>query len=358
MLEMPVELDERSSIVPLVYMLSGPESPLTTSGVQEMDGTSLVAGLFERFGADFGLTEYKRTPPDLDLDPVYVDMIDAAPAGGIARNPDGPWIWCSECERPKFWYGIALTNETGALYLIGNQCAERFFGVDRARSARSAWKSRLEMQRAKERFRRCRNVAAAVRDDLKPFRKASTWQALDGARRQLRRSAPDLLIRLASAVANNDGVLTVMEPFVDTQGKSQLARRSIGRLAGASILGEVGTEKIAADSAHDAIQNVCAANDLTTLSAFDLNSLAQGMEDAATEMLTCIDSATAAHRFFDESNLTRVAAFAQQMRRLYQIEVGIGVLECLRGGKHYRVDAFEKLDVPSCDHVRAFCSGK
>jgi hypothetical protein len=149
-----------------------------------------------------------------------------------------------------------------------------------------------------------------------------------------------------------------MEPFIDTQGKSQLNRRSIGRLAGASILDEIGAEKIAADKAHDAIRNVRDAADVTTLTASDLNSLAQIMEEAVAQVYSRIESARTAHRFFDAPNLNRVATFAQQMRRLYQIEVGSNALECVRGGRRYRIDGFEKVNVPGCDEVRVFCSGK
>ncbi|WP_374648989.1 hypothetical protein [Rhizorhabdus sp.] len=303
----------------------GPIAPQSaenwTDAPNEIDIRPLVENIMNRFGADFGLQRYCRTPPDRSIDPIFIDEISLYPSGGKSKNPDGPWAWCSECERPKFWEGIAITNGHGDLYFIGQRCGESFYGKERVRAARQVWRSGLDMRRAVERFAAARGRLDEYASDIAIVRKSKSLENLDAARQMLRAAGGDLRTRLESNITNNDGDLIVQRPFVDARGQTQLAKHRLGPLRGAGLLSRPGYERALADQLETAAEVVAGITDPLSQTASSLQAAAKSVEDAAKKLVEAWDAAARAHEFFEATNLDRIAEFSEQMRRHYTVSV-------------------------------------
>ncbi|MEO7470149.1 MAG: hypothetical protein ABIV36_24365 [Sphingobium limneticum] len=279
--------------------------------IREMDPDPVVSDLIGRLGDRFGLKRYSRVPPDRSVDPIYVDEIDVTPAGGLMHNPDGPWIWCSECEKPKFWKGIAITNPDGDLFLIGETCARSFYGGDRVSAARNTWRADREHRRALARYEAVSAVAYSAMLDGRFAQWPAPPESLTAARCRLG-AIGDLAFRLKAHLALEGGSIVIQDSFVDHQGKTQMRRRSLGRFKGIALLAPERTEVAAGKRLEAAAQAVLKAGDHTSLPTASLDRLSKAVVEAGRDLAATYAAANSAHQFFDADNLARLVEFADR----------------------------------------------
>lgn len=239
--------------------------------------------------------------PDPDETPLVVAQYDVTPKGGAASNPQGPWIWCSHCQKPTHWHGFVVQQSTGSRHLIGQDCARQHYGAERFDVAHRAYR---EIEKRGELLRRISKLKAAADEIIEEVRLTLTSDAyaeIKRKRAELHAACPDALLRLASSVLS--GGLTTHETIVDVDGKSQAQLIPLGAVDGAELIsGNFENAAQLAISLFESIQDLNASDQTNP----QLTKILKEIGYSLKSLMEAREGLSAAANFFSERNLSRL----------------------------------------------------
>ncbi|UAJ11051.1 hypothetical protein [Polymorphobacter megasporae] len=298
---------------------------MTGSAERRLDDSQLVRTAL-RIDDPGSVAGYTRDRSDPTQAPQIVAEYDLTPPGGRRSSPEGPWFWCSHCQKENHWRGLLVGGAEGRRHSIGHECAAAHYGFSYA-SAAKAFADELKRKGALARLGRIIASAPSIETGIASILKSEGLKALDLKRQEIQQASPPMAA-LLSAAALSDAALvedvTVPDPeaeakFTRREGSrperpfTKVERRSLGRLQGAWLLR---TQDDCRDRLLMLRRAMTAAVELDLLdtnsaSTSRIVAVVRGVEQAHVSAREALRGARSVAEFFHHENVVRMSRWSE-----------------------------------------------
>ena len=277
---------------------------------------------------------------------MIVGQYNCTPEGGRSRNPDGPWIWCCQCQMPKDWKGYVVEDCNQVRYLIGGNCGQQHYGALRFGAAKRAFHSFGKREDAIKRLNVIASAASEILSEIDNLVSCPALQKIESKRAEMQSACPDLVMRLSSVSLT--GVLSAHEPSRNERGDVSAILVSIGPLLGSSLI-QLEIRSIAEDARQSIRDAQIAIENVESLMTADIVKFHNKVGKFLNELLKYRDRMKDAPVFFSKSNVSRLERWSRPYaRNFFSVNMddtgGLIINDSSRGIR--KIDPLESLNVP------------
>ncbi len=288
--------------------------------------------------------------PDPDADFLIVGRYNKAPAGGRLRNPNGPWIWCSHCQKPTHWEGFVIKAPNDTYHLIGGDCGKLHYGTKRFGAAHGKYLAHEKRKKLLSDLGKIQAVVGEVLSELTALKRSNALVQLRNTRKQFEKACPDAAFRLRSAALA--GGLSTHQRVRTSGGKYELMPVSLGQLEGVFVVSDDADGVI--QKAEIAISEI-AEVDIEHTDTKDLAKLKQGLGRSLSELVRVKLELEKANVFFSKRNLDRLEQWSLPFNRFFRLTAKQDRLEIWDYKKGSTVvKALPRLTAPPIDIASSF----
>ena len=245
-----------------------------------------------------------------------VGIYDVTPTGGKKANPNGPWLWCSECQEKNHWNGYIVEGSDGNLHLIGQVCGRLHYGADAFADAKRRFQSKEQNAKTIARFKSFKKRTSDIVGEIDAFIISEPYLQLVRKRRELATASPDLVSRLTSLV---DNVLYAHEKVKGQNGHIGFEKKAVGTLGGRALISGDFDHSISLVREALASLKECDIDYMTMAEVRAKNKL---IGDCLSKLLSTHNQLATCYQFFSAANLKRLSRWSKPLAKFCLVEIG------------------------------------
>lgn len=309
---------------------------------------------------------YTRARSDPTLSPQIVAAYDLTPSGGRKASPDGPWFWCSYCQKENHWRGVLVAGSDGSRHSIGHECAAQHYGHS-FDGAKSAFADEIQRKRALSGLAAIVLSAAAVEVTISAILHSAGLKALDLKRREIERACPTMAAQLAAAVKTDaplreDVTVRDFEAEADWEERTgrasdrpltKIEQMSLGVVSGGWLLR---TQDDCRDRLLGLRKKLAMAVELdhrntNCASTADLTAAVRDTKEAHSLAVEAVSGARRAPVFFSADNVERIARWSASKTGWSVAATSRGIAVTDSEGRRTEIFALAAVDLPALTPV-------